>query len=387
MFSPPLHKQRHEFVIQFVKEHKPKKVIDLGCGGLKLLRKLKFHREIELLTGVDANGSVITKKMHSLSPLPSEYLQPGTGPLTIELYQGCVTEKEPRTKGYDLATCIELIEHLQPAKVDQFAEVLFGYMGPSAVIISTPNADYNPLLPGCSGFRNLDHKFEWTQAEFHSWALKISRSYGYRVEFSGVGKPPCHEESVGFCSQIGVFYKDPSKCNAPLRNQVNEDVPVYSLLYRVEYPSLCDNNIFHRTLMNEVLYSVECVRQQWLDALQNEAGDLQNVDSGTSDDSVSQASGLDGQTPYRLGQNLCIPLAMVFSFPKVQKLSGSMQHLRSVLLDDSQVRVMGDVIVLPAIEEELTDTCEKSVCSCIDHGPAENVDSVVDLDEDWDEQL
>lgn len=44
----------------------------------------------------------------TLAPLMSDYLQPGDGPLTIELYQGSVTEREPCTRGFDLVTCVEL---------------------------------------------------------------------------------------------------------------------------------------------------------------------------------------------------------------------------------------------------------------------------------------
>lgn len=52
-----------------------------------------------------------------------------------------------------------------------FSEVLFGFMAPSAVIISTPNADYNPLLPGLVGFRHPDHKFEWSRDQFQLWYI------------------------------------------------------------------------------------------------------------------------------------------------------------------------------------------------------------------------
>lgn len=45
---------------------------------------------------------------HTLAPLISDYLQPSDGPLTIELYQGSVTEREPYTRGFDLVTCVEL---------------------------------------------------------------------------------------------------------------------------------------------------------------------------------------------------------------------------------------------------------------------------------------
>lgn len=39
-------------------------VVDLGCNECSLLKKLKFHREIELLVGVDINGAVVKKKMY-----------------------------------------------------------------------------------------------------------------------------------------------------------------------------------------------------------------------------------------------------------------------------------------------------------------------------------
>lgn len=64
---------------------------------------------------------------------------------------------------------VSSIEHLSLAHVEKFSEVVFGYMTPLAVIVSTPNSDFNPLLPGLAGFRHSDHKFEWTRAEFRSW--------------------------------------------------------------------------------------------------------------------------------------------------------------------------------------------------------------------------
>lgn len=61
------------------------------------------------------------------------------------------------------------IEHLELEEVESFSEVVFGYMAPGAVIVSTPNAEFNPLLPGLRGFRDCDHKFEWTRDEFQTW--------------------------------------------------------------------------------------------------------------------------------------------------------------------------------------------------------------------------
>lgn len=41
----------------------PPQVVDLGCAECTLLKKLKFHRDIELLVGVDLNGAKLQKKM------------------------------------------------------------------------------------------------------------------------------------------------------------------------------------------------------------------------------------------------------------------------------------------------------------------------------------
>lgn len=61
------------------------------------------------------------------------------------------------------------IEHLETPVLEKFSEMVFGYMTPAIVIISTPNAEFNRLLPGLNGFRHKDHKFEWTKEEFQNW--------------------------------------------------------------------------------------------------------------------------------------------------------------------------------------------------------------------------
>lgn len=45
---------------------------------------------------------------YGLAPLSSDYLQPSEDELRIELYQGSVTEKDARLRGFDLVTSIEL---------------------------------------------------------------------------------------------------------------------------------------------------------------------------------------------------------------------------------------------------------------------------------------
>ncbi|XP_061093417.1 small RNA 2'-O-methyltransferase isoform X1 [Conger conger] len=385
LFIPPLYKQRYQFVVDFVKRHKPKKVVDLGCADCSLLRKLKFHRNIELLVGVDLDNSVMKQKMYTLAPFPCEYLKPADQPLTIELYHGSVTEKESRTKCFDLVTCIELIEHLLLADVERFSEVLFGYMLPNAVIVSTPNADFNPLLPGCPAFRHIDHKFEWTKADFQNWALEVCRLYGYVVEFTGVGKAPSNEESIGFCSQIGVFHKDPYRSGTFVRSESMENTSSHTLLYHVVYPSLCDNNIFQRTLVNEVLYEAERIKSKWLGVSGEEQAGLRVSDAdfpnGCQEQGISQEL-------YLQGGAVCVPLARVLSFPSVRRLCGSLQELQDSLQGDSRVVLTGDALALVLAAEEEEEAASDEECDEYE-GPAcsETVKCAADCTEDWDAEL
>ncbi|KAL7887915.1 hypothetical protein AOLI_G00028890 [Acnodon oligacanthus] len=363
LFSPPLHTQRHQFVVEFVESCDPRKVMDLGCADCGLLRKLKFHRHrIEVLVGVDIDRAAVRRRAHALAPLSSDYLQPSPRPLTIELYQGSVTEREPCTRGFDLVTCIELIEHLELWEVERFSDVVFGYMTPCAVIVSTPNAEFNPLLPGLKGFRHNDHKFEWTRTEFQTWALRVCRKYGYSVEFTGVGEAPGPDRGVGFCSQIGVFRRDADVANAPVNNTLQEPT-VYRLLYKVVYPSLCDNNIFQRILVSEVLYMAESLKRQWL-------ADKQ----GKQTDFTSRVHGLP-------------PDECVWASPRVQALCGDIQRLQQALLDDSRVQLNAErsAITLPDENEaEEEDEEEKDECEEGESAPGPMKDGA---EEDWETEL
>ncbi|TRY98895.1 hypothetical protein DNTS_026553 [Danionella cerebrum] len=390
-FSPPLYKQRYQFVIDYVKAHRPRKVLDFGCAECALLKKLKFHRNgIEILLGVDINSAILLKKMHSLAPLVSDYLQPSYEPFAIELYQGSVTEKEPYTRGFDLVTCVELIEHLEMEDVERFSEVVFGFMAPGAVIVTTPNAEFNPLLPGLRGFRNYDHKFEWTRAEFQNWAHGVCREYSYVVEFSGVGEALGHWRDVGFCTQIAVFQRDFRGINWCMGSSEHIEPSVYRLVYRVVYPSLSDNNIYQKTLINEVLYEAQHLRQEWLSTNFNSNScssayfyhpqPMETLQHGV------EREACDPQPVYQQNGLICVPLARVWSSPRVRELCGSLQRLKDQLLDDQQVRMSVDGTMLNFPAEEDGDCVEEEE-EIEEQNMREPSGTTNYTQEDWDREL
>ncbi|XP_048063003.1 small RNA 2'-O-methyltransferase [Megalobrama amblycephala] len=384
-FSPPLYMQRYQFVIDYVQTYRPRKVIDFGCAECRLLKKLKFHRNgIQLLVGVDINSVVLLKRMHTLAPLVSDYLQPSDGPLTIELYQGSVTEREPCTRGFDLVTCVELIEHLELEEVESFSEVVFGYMAPGAVIVSTPNAEFNPLLPGLRGFRDCDHKFEWTRDEFQTWAHRVCREYGYSVQFTGVGEALGHWRDVGFCTQIGVFQRNFDGINWSMSNAERLEPSVYKLLYKVVYPSLCDNNIYQKTLVNEVLYEAQHLKQEWISRLNMDSNNNAHFYGPPFMEALQHGDACELQPVYQQAGSICVPLMRVWFSPRVRALCGSVQRLREELREDERVRMSADgmVVNLPADdEEEVEEEKEEEEDMKTESSVSKSVE------EDWDREL
>lgn len=74
--------------------------------------------------------------------------------------------------------------------------------------------------------------------------------YGYEVEFTGVGPaPPGQQESVGFCSQIGVFHRLRGRDDCKvLFGDDAEDVFSYTLVSRHNWSFLSGASCWPRLL-------------------------------------------------------------------------------------------------------------------------------------------
>jgi 3' terminal RNA ribose 2'-O-methyltransferase Hen1 len=122
----------------------------------------------------------------------------------LRLIQGSLTYRDDRIAGYDAATVIEVIEHLDLNRLAALERVLFGFACPRLVIITTPNVEYNvnfPALPH-GKLRHRDHRFEWTRAEFESWGRRVGDRYKYAVSFQPIGDL---DPLVGAPTQMAIF--------------------------------------------------------------------------------------------------------------------------------------------------------------------------------------
>lgn len=194
-----LNQQRLETVTSILKKHQVKRVADLGCGEGKLLQYLLKEKSIEQITGVDVSyrALAIASKRLRLDELPTH--QQGK----IQLIQGSLVYRDRRLAGYDAATLIEVIEHLDLNRLAALERVVFEFARPKLVIVTTPNIEYNIRFDLTSGkLRHRDHRFEWTRQEFQDWANYIAQKFAYRVEIEGIGDVA---PEVGAPTSMGVF--------------------------------------------------------------------------------------------------------------------------------------------------------------------------------------
>lgn len=195
-----LNDQRMSRVAEVLKGLGANSVLDLGCGEGKLLRELLKHRGFARIVGVEVAPRVLATAADRLRLENMPDLQRRR----IELLQGSLVYRDDRLKGFDAAAVIEVIEHMDTDRLPSFEQAVFGHARPGAIVITTPNADYNALFPnlGPGKFRHPDHRFEWSRQEFEHWAESLARAHGYEVRFEGIGVA---DPDLGTPTQMGIF--------------------------------------------------------------------------------------------------------------------------------------------------------------------------------------
>jgi 3' terminal RNA ribose 2'-O-methyltransferase Hen1 len=195
-----LNDQRLGVVLAALRQVQAHRVVDLGCGEGKLIKELLKDKGFQEILGMDVSYRELEKAKDrlGLDRLPEMQRQ------RVTLMQGSLTYRDKRLEGYDAATLIEVIEHLDPPRLSALERVVFEYARPASIIVTTPNVEYNvhwESLPA-GKMRHRDHRFEWTRAEFQGWAERIAGLYGYSVRFLPVGPD---DELTGPPTQMGVF--------------------------------------------------------------------------------------------------------------------------------------------------------------------------------------
>jgi 3' terminal RNA ribose 2'-O-methyltransferase Hen1 len=195
-----LNDERLGAVIAALKQQGAKRVLDLGCGEGRLVAALLKDKSFEELVGVDVSHRAleIAARRLRLDRLPAMQRD------RVKLFQSSLTYRDPRLSGYDAAAVVEVIEHLDPFRLATFERVLFDFVRPRCIVLTTPNAEYNVEFQGLAPgrFRHRDHRFEWSRAELEAWSKAAAARFGYEVRFLPVGP---EAPAIGAPTQMAVF--------------------------------------------------------------------------------------------------------------------------------------------------------------------------------------
>jgi 3' terminal RNA ribose 2'-O-methyltransferase Hen1 len=176
-----------------------KRVLDLGCGEGRLLRQLITDQFFDEIVGVDTSMAALIRARQKLD---MDRMPPAQRS-RLRLLHGSLTYRDKRLAGFDGAAVVEVVEHLDPERLNAFERSVFEFSKSSVVVLTTPNADYNVRfgLPAGS-FRHPDHRFEWPREDFERWAGAVAERFGYAVTFEGIGPD---DSDLGRPTQMAVF--------------------------------------------------------------------------------------------------------------------------------------------------------------------------------------
>jgi 3' terminal RNA ribose 2'-O-methyltransferase Hen1 len=201
----PLVTARREAVLAVLREVGAKRVGDIGCGEGALTAAMLADRAFTHVVAADVSSRALhiaERRLH-VDRMPERERD------RLQLIQSSLTYTDARLAGLDALVLMEVIEHIELPRLAAIERTVFTDAAPKHVLVTTPNAEHNVrfefLAPGA--MRHRDHRFEWTRAEFGSWAERVAGERGYDVRFLPVG---ADDPQVGSPTQMAVFTRRPA---------------------------------------------------------------------------------------------------------------------------------------------------------------------------------
>ena len=179
-----LHDERLDTVVQHLLERNASQVLDMGCGGGELLQRLVKQGQFERIIGIDIDEVSLGQARRALG---LDLLDESS---RIQVRYGSFEEADAQLHGFDAATLVETIEHIDPGRLSRVEIAVFGGMRPRVVLVP----------PGEK--RHPDHRFEWSRARFRQWARGVAERNRYRVSFIDIGE---YDPQYGSSTQMARF--------------------------------------------------------------------------------------------------------------------------------------------------------------------------------------
>jgi 3' terminal RNA ribose 2'-O-methyltransferase Hen1 len=193
----PLHHLRLEAIVTALLASGARTVADLGCGDGELMLRLREQPEFDRVLGIDIDPRVIQNARQRLG------LDLFSNNTRLQVRLGSFENADWSESRIDAAVLLETIEHIEPGRLSKVEQALFGQVKPKLVLVTTPNKEYNVLHGMAAGQRrHAGHRFEWTRAQFQSWASGVATRQAYVVTFTNIGPLDAH---CGSSTQMASF--------------------------------------------------------------------------------------------------------------------------------------------------------------------------------------
>jgi SAM-dependent methyltransferase len=190
---------RRRAVLAALRETGVRSVADLGCGEGTLTGDLLHDSAFARVIATDVSARALAQATRRLRL----DRMPEARRARLTIFQSSLTYRDARLAGLDAAVLMEVIEHVEPDRLGALERAVFGFAAPGAVVVTTPNREYNAEYQMAEGaLRHRDHRFEWDRAQFAAWASRVGAAYGYEIRLAGVGP---ESPAAGSPTQLAVF--------------------------------------------------------------------------------------------------------------------------------------------------------------------------------------
>ncbi|CAM6060237.1 unnamed protein product [Sphagnum tenellum] len=113
---------------------------------------LKELRSLRQIMGVDISQKTLIRAAKALQRTLTTQKPGHSCPLAslqkLSLYEGSITDMDPELHAPDVATCIEVMGHLDREEVEKVGRECWAVLFHEIWIVRTPNMEYNPILRG-----------------------------------------------------------------------------------------------------------------------------------------------------------------------------------------------------------------------------------------------
>ena len=198
--SPRLNELRYDKIIETINDLPTKKsVVDFGSGEGKLAACLGFVVGVQEILAVEPSERETLKAVKRFEKIRSkeEFVEPTT-------MWGSLFYYDERLENKDVIILCEVIEHIDEERLGKAMHLIVNNYKPQALIITTPNQEYNAVYDMTDAKRHLDHRFEWTREEFEKSCEDWNHLGNYNLEFEGIGEA---HEVYGHPTQMCKFVR------------------------------------------------------------------------------------------------------------------------------------------------------------------------------------